>query len=320
MYQGPDAVDPFDRSPINGFRTIKRASSAPIPQALVAPIETLTRDYDRAVPVSDSEFEIYRRLYAYDPADLGAEVESTDDSSDAWRVERVSYAAAYGDERITAYLFLPKNASAPFQTVVYFPHSGGTALRSFEQSEMNYLGFIIRGGRALLLPMYKGTYERRLDRPPDGPNARRDLAIDRIKDLQRSVDYLLSRPDIDHDRLAYFGVSLGARLGNIALAIEKRFETAVLWSGGFRTSVTPELPEIDEINFAPRITTPVLMLNGRQDFTFPLEGSQLPMFRLLGTPAGDKRHVIYEGGHVFPFVRIVKDTLEWLDEYLGIPR
>jgi serine/threonine protein kinase len=56
------------------------------------------------------------------------------------------------------------------------------------------------------------------------------------------------------------------------------------------------------------------------DFNFPVETSQLPMFRALGTPEGDKRHVLYEGGHIFPFARIVKDTLDWLDRYLGIPR
>ena len=41
----------------------------------------------------------------------------------AWRMETVSFRAAYGNERVTAYLFLPDNAKPPFQTVVYFPGS-----------------------------------------------------------------------------------------------------------------------------------------------------------------------------------------------------
>lgn len=230
-------------------------------------------------------------------------------------MERVTFAAAYGGERIVAYLFLPKRSKPPYQTVVYFPHSGGEYLRSFEQSEMNYLDFIVKGGRALLFPMYKGTYERRLEKPPAGPNERRDLAIQRMKDLQRAVDYAMSRTDLDHDRFAYFGVSLGGRLGAMALAIEKRFKAGVLWAGGFRSGQT--LPEIDEINYAPRVTTPILMLNGRDDFTFPVSTSQLPMFAGLGTPARDKQHLLYDGGHIFPFARIMKDTLDWLDKYLG---
>ena len=39
------------------------------------------------------------------------------------------------------------------------------------------------------------------------------------------------------------------------------------------------------------------MLNGRYDHFFPAETSQLPFFRLLGTPDKDKKHVIYETGH-----------------------
>jgi hypothetical protein len=27
--------------------------------------------------------------------------------------------------------------------------------------------------------------------------------------------------------------------------------------------------------------------------------------------------VLYDGGHVFPFARIEKDTLEWLDKHFG---
>ena len=77
------------------------------------------------------------------------------------------------------------------------------------------------------------------------------------------------------------------------------------------------LPEVDPFNFAPRVTLPVLMLNGREDFTFPLASSQLPMFQGLGSAAVDKRHVLYPGGHVFPFARIEKDTLEWLDQQFG---
>jgi formylglycine-generating enzyme required for sulfatase activity/dienelactone hydrolase len=318
MYREPSMLGPFDRSPSNGIRTVKDAVGTPPVEALLGPMPQLQRDYSKETPVSDEVFKAYSGLYSYDPSPLDEKVESTDDTAEHWRVERVSYAAAYGQERITGYLFLPRRMAPPYQAVVYFPHSGGTIMKSFEQSEMQFLGFIVKAGRALLLPMYKGTYERRLPPGPLGPSARRDLVVQQMKDLRRSVDFLESRQDIDRARLAYFGVSMGARLAGIALAVEPRFDVAVLWSGGFRSS-TP-LPEIDEINYAPRVKTPLLMLNGRDDHTFPVNSSQLPMFRWLGTPEADKRHVLYDGGHVFPFARIMKDTLDWLDRYLGPPR
>ena len=42
---------------------------------------------------------------------------------------------------------------------------GGTMVRSFQQGEMAYLAFLVKAGRALLFPMYKGmTSEGRRSR------------------------------------------------------------------------------------------------------------------------------------------------------------
>jgi dienelactone hydrolase len=318
LYREADTRMPFDRSANIGVRLMKTAGGSPPPAQTLEPIARVIRDYAVEKPVADDVYRLYERQFEYDRTDLKATVESTDDSSPLWKVERITYNAAYNEERIIAYLFLPKNAKPPFQTVVYFPHSGGFQLRTFEQAEMNYLAFSIKAGRALMFPMYKGMYERRVPDFQIGPVAIRDQVIQQIKDLRRSLDYLATRPDIAHDRLAYFGVSYGARLAPLALAGEARFKTAVIWSGGLSTIA--QLPEIAEINFAPHVSIPVLMLNGRDDFSFPVEESQKPMFRLLGTPDADKRYVLFDGGHIFPFHRIQKDTLEWLDQQLGVPQ
>jgi len=110
-------------------------------------------------------------------------VESVDDTPEYWKRERITYNAAYGNERILANLFLPKNASPPYQTIVYFPHAGALEARSSENMEMVFLDFIIRSGRAVLLPVYQGTYERHLDEGTEGTNNWRDLTIQRTKDF-----------------------------------------------------------------------------------------------------------------------------------------
>jgi pimeloyl-ACP methyl ester carboxylesterase len=74
---------------------------------------------------------------------------------------------------------------------------------------------------------------------------------------------------------------------------------------------------VDLLNFAPRVKVPVLMLNGRFDFIFPLASSQEPMFRLLGTPKEQKRRVVYDTGHDVPRNELIKESLDWLDRYLG---
>jgi hypothetical protein len=60
------------------------------------------------------------------------------------------------------------------------------------------------------------------------------------------------------------------------------------------------------------------MVNGREDFDLPYETAQLPLFRMLGTPAADKKHRVLEGGHLPSRPReIYKEILDWFDRYLG---
>ncbi|HVT37772.1 MAG TPA: dienelactone hydrolase family protein, partial [Gemmatimonadaceae bacterium] len=135
------------------------------------------------------------------------------------------------------------------------------------------------------------------------------------KDLRRSIDYLATRSDVDTTRLAYYGFSWGGRVGGIMPAVEPRLKAVVLNVAGL--DMESARPEVDVINFLPRITVPVLMLNARYDHVFPTETAQKPFFRLLGTPAEDKRYVVYEGGHVLPRADLIRESLNWLDKYLG---
>jgi dipeptidyl aminopeptidase/acylaminoacyl peptidase len=135
--------------------------------------------------------------------------------------------------------------------------------------------------------------------------------------VRRSVDYLETRPDIDRNKLAYLGVSQGSADGLIFVALEDRFKTAIFLDGGFFLS--PTLPAMNQVNFAPRVKIPILMVNGRYDFTFSFDRAQEPMFRMLGTPAGDKRHIVLETPHDVSQDRpdLSRAVLAWLDKYLG---
>ena len=62
---------------------------------------------------------------------------------------------------------------------------------------------------------------------------------------------------------------------------------------------------------------PVLLLNGRYDFFYPVDTSQLPMFELFRSPEGQKRRVVYDTGHNIPRPDLVRESLGWLDTYLG---
>ena len=61
----------------------------------------------------------------------------------------------------------------------------------------------------------------------------------------------------------------------------------------------------------------MLMFSGKFNSVFPYELSQKPFFRLLGSPAADKRQIVYDGGHFLPRTDLVAGSLKWLDKYLG---
>jgi hypothetical protein len=57
------------------------------------------------------------------------------------------------------------------------------------------------------------------------------------------------------------------------------------------------------------------MMNGRFDEHF--ETWVKPLFDLLGTPDEHKRFRVYDTDHIPPRNEYIKETLAWLDEYLG---
>ena len=228
-------------------------------------------------------------------------------------MERISFASTYG-ERIPARLYLPRHARPPYQAVLFYPSGNAQVYPSSERFPEADYAFLVRSGRAVLCPVYQNTLERR--HPDAGPNAERDYFIQAVKDARRGVDFLASRPDVDSSRLGYFGTSLGASAGLRVLALEPRLRAAVLAAAGL--SPGRVAPELDRLNFAPRVRQPVLLLNGRDDFLFPLETSQRPLLALLGTPAADKKLVLLDGGHILPRSKdLVREALDWFDKYLG---
>jgi len=326
MFTDRAARSPWDRSPVDGFRCARYPDGKEtIPDVLFRPLALyFGRDYSKETPVSVETFRSWlRELYSYDQTALNAVIEEVDESPDYWRRERIAFDAAYGGERVIAYLFLPKRVEPPYQTVVYFPGAGAYRDQTFgELPQRPFTEFVIMSGRALLFPVYKGTFERRSVSRGRGfgrrPIAQRDWVIQMSKDLMRSIDYLETRPDIDHEKIAYYGMSSGAQLGSIMLAVEGRIKVGLLMLGGF--SQYEKHPAIDDINFAPRVKVPVLMINGREDVIFPLKTSQIAMYEFLGTPDEHKEHKIYPGGHGFLglFSRQIRgDVLGWLDRYLG---
>jgi cephalosporin-C deacetylase-like acetyl esterase len=320
---------PFEREAGNGLRCIKRRGGAPLPETATRPLRNIPiPDYVNHQPVSDEVYGVFTRLFDRQPVDLKAEIEEIDESSRHWIRQRISFAAGYGGERITVLLYLPRSAQPPYQTVVQMGGAGAFYRKSSASEDdifsWKYAEYMIRGGRAVALPIWKGSYERSDGFAPlrSSLDEYREHLQWWVTELRQTLDYLESRDDIDAQRIAFQGMSFGAMWSPLLMALEPRFRCGVVLMGGcivIRTPATPFPPEYDILNYAPRVRAPVLMLNGRNDAIFPYEISQVPMFRAFGAPHDLKRHATFESGHSTYGWRdeLFREGLDWLDTHFG---
>ena len=321
MFTDSDARPALERAANFGIRAARFDAGDRTPEKLGAAIARPDRDYAKETPVADAVFAAYRGFFAYDRAPIKAATAATNDTHPEWRIETVTFPAAYGGETVTAHVFLPKQVPPPFQAVLFMTGSVQFVLRSSKvMLEAQTFSHVLRSGRAVVAPIVKGAFERGSDQfsntTPKETALWRDYTVAIVKDLARTLDYLETRPDIDRDRIGFLGNSRGAALSPLILALEpQRLKTAVLMIPGLY--LARPAPEVDVFNYLPRVKQPVLMLSGRFDFIFPERSSQLPFFQGLGAPADRKRRLAYDSGHNLPPTENIKETLDWLDKTLG---
>jgi hypothetical protein len=296
-----------------GFRTVKvlqptAADQGAMPMAVIATAPPVT-------PVGAAAYATLLTHYRYDALPLDAKVEAVVETPD-WTRERISYAGAAG-ERAGAYLYLPSHARKPLQVIHYVPSDAVINGLTLPEEIEALLTPLLRGGRAVFAVINQGFSERPLlaaSEPLDRASVRyRDRLVQRTIDLQRGLDYLATRPDIDFGRLAAFGTSIWSS-EIIPFAIERRYRTIVLLAAGLPRTESRALPEANAINFVPRIAAPTLMLTGRYDESISWDAEGEPLYRLLPEP---KSLRLFDGGHTPPLAAWVPVAMDWLDAKLG---
>jgi dienelactone hydrolase len=248
-------------------------------------------------------------FFSYDrELPLEAEVRELNEAGGV-RTIHFAIASTHG-ERVTGLLWRPAGAEAALPAIL-MQHGAGS------RKEDDYIRLPalrwVREGFACVAIDASGHGERQT-RPRDPqaiwqrPWTRRDHAVQMCVDLQRTVDYLATRPDIDLDRLGFIGFSMGTINGVPFVARDQRVKSAVFCIGGATLSGFRELPDapqhveemrtalaiVDPLYFAAKIAPrPVLCINGRRDEVVPPAAAQI-LFDALGEP---KRIVWFDGGH-----------------------
>jgi len=265
---------------------------------------------------SDQDFAKWTRFYDYEKTPLNPQVEKQE--TPEWTRERITYDGADG-ERAIAYLYIPKNFPKPLQVIHFVPPGDvENGQRSATQATEDSLGSQIKSGRAVFVVIIKGYIERLNPEgyvEPDPTTAEyRDKVVNRITDLRRGLDYLETRNDIDARKIAFCGVSSGARVGLIQAAVERRYAAVVLVGSGLRQAYSNFIAEANTINFASHIRGPIMLIHGKYDENLSLKREAEPLYKILPEP---KQMVTYDGGHVAPLELLVRTMNGFLDQTMG---
>ncbi len=267
-------------------------------------------------PVDDVTFELIREYFEYDKKlPLDAKV------FDKWPwrgpqvLTKVSYSSVRG-ERVPAYLAVPKDYKEGDKLpAIVLMHGWNLFWGKNEDWVQAWLPILTANGYAVLAPDHFFFGERRSEEASEsdysfGPYSKRDWMAQTVVDLRRGIDYLQQRPEVDPERIAVFGGSMGGWIGSVLAAVEPRIKTTVLTvpATDFGTEQTAPGMVVNSSNFFPRITNPLMVVVALQDMKLRIDRAR-ELFKLA---PGKKKLVEYDEQHFLPAEKYNEDILQWL--------
>lgn len=245
---------------------------------------------------------------------------------DGIKIFDASYAGSKGG-RVPVYLVVP-SGKGPFAGII-FQHGG-------DQSRLTYLSEAV-----LLARSGAVSFITDIDFPDPDPakwEQFRGNYITMVINLRRALDLMLSRDDVDKNRIAYVGHSYGAMLGGILTATEKRIKTFVLlgglastthhirtspWWQRFRSSVPAD--KLEEYLAALKVVDPAEYIGRSAPATLLIqcgsydEGVPPPDCRGLYEAAGAPKEIKwYACNHDFHDLDAILDRMKWVRDKLSL--
>ena len=309
-----DTYVPFDfysqnawnRSSYNGIRLVKKIESDNSGEIFYK--REKLRNFYENYRTTEKEWDLIESLFMYDKNNINFEQLNT---------SKVTGQEFYctSSNIITSNMTMPVHhlrADPEIKSkkaLIYFP--GSNALYRDKITYPTWMTEMVNSGVDVIFPEYLSTYSRQDGMQTDIGNTSmnyRDHLITWVKEVRYAVDYAIQNGYEPH----YFGVSWGGQVGVNILAIEDRFKTGILYVGGISLDDVRE--EIQPEKYAARIKTPTLLLNGRYDFYFPYQSSQLPLYNLMNLDNNNKRHVVVDYAHYVPMHIVREETLKWIND------
>jgi len=313
IFAGGEARPALATSSAVGFRLVSRAEVGGRDQGSGPIVRSET--IDTITPVDDATYQAFLSHYRYDRDSLNVQLIGRLETPD-WIREKLTFDGV--EDRIIAYLYLPKQAQPPFQVINWIVSRTVFEGRTAAEEVEAIMAPQIKGGRAVFSVVPRGAIERPwpevVSAARESTVVDRDMAILQVTEFRIGLDYLETRSEIDMGRIAHAGFSWGAVSQAIVFdAVEPRIRSIVYIGGGLRPSA--RLPEVNVWNFVTRVTQPALVLTGRYDEEWPADPYARNLFELLPNP--DNQLVLVDSGHLPPLELRNPIINSWLDETLG---
>lgn len=192
-----------------------------------------------------------------------------------------------GGKSIRLDAYLPENPSTPLPAVIALYGAGGNV-----SGMERYAGVLAAQGFAVYLLHY---FDRTGTEFADKQVIFRNFPL-WMKTLWDAISFVEKQPQVDAQRIALLGFSLGAYLSLATSAIDPRVKIVVEFFGG--------MPK--EMKLFMRRLCPVLILHGEDDTTVPVEEAY-NLQELL-----EKKNILYEI-KIYPKVGHGFETETWKD-------
>ena len=262
---------------------------------------------------------------------------------EAYRREKLVYDTAPGVTAV-AYLLVPRGVALPRPAVLCPPgHGQGKEAVAQKGTTQDYGVRLAEAGFVTLAPEHIGFGERQQLDQGDAQKGYRltNLKLQllgqtiiglRLRDLQRAIDLLQSRPEVLPDRIGCCGLSLGGEMTLYLSVLDDRIRCAVI--SGFLNTFRQTFFAVEHCNcgYVPGILrwaemgdlaaaiapTPLLVEAGKRDRGFPLAGAlegyaiARRAYEVAGVPERCDMEV-FDGGHAFSG----RQALPWLRRWLA---
>jgi dienelactone hydrolase len=136
---------------------------------------------------------------------------------------------------VPVHYFLPAEGNGPFPAVVVLHYWGASDLRI----ERTLSSDLAKKGIASIIVTLPYHLQRAPAKTRSGelailPDPSRMIATmtQAVSDTRRAIDFLVSRPEIDSNRIAMTGTSLGSIVAALTVAVEPRIRSAAFMLGG----------------------------------------------------------------------------------------